>query len=52
MGQPNKEVCSITVMFPVESDDQALAIKTKISELVKEIEGVRFDFRITAMHSN
>jgi len=49
MGQPKTEVCSITVMFPVTSDEQALAIKTKIAELVKEIEGVRFDFRITAM---
>jgi len=49
MGQDSKQVCSITVMFPVTSDEQALAIKTKIAELVKEIEGVRFDFRITVM---
>jgi len=49
MEQPNKEVCSITLMFPVESDEQALVIKSKMKDLVKDIEGVRFDFRITAM---
>jgi len=49
MDQPKKEVCSITIMFPVTSDEQALDIKTKVSELVKDVEGVRFDFRITVM---
>lgn len=49
MDDPKKEVCSITIMFPVESDEQALAIKSKIKEFVKDVEGVRFDFRITAM---
>ena len=42
-----KQICSITVMFPVESDDAAIAVKKKIGDAVSEIEDARIDFRIT-----
>ncbi len=49
MDEPKKEVCSITLMFPVESDEQALDIKAKVKEITKDIKDVRCDFRITGV---
>ena len=40
------EVCTIAIMFPVVSDEQAVEYKRKIREVVGEVEGVRIDFRI------
>lgn len=34
MEQPKKEVCSIRIMFPVDSDDEAIAIKKKIKDIL------------------
>ncbi|KKM88740.1 hypothetical protein LCGC14_1255710 [marine sediment metagenome] len=42
-----KQICSITVMFPVLSDDEAIAVKKRIGESVKDIADARIDFRIT-----
>jgi len=41
-----KEVCSIRIMFPVETDEQALDAKKKISEALSDISGVRIDFNL------
>ena len=41
-----KQICSITVMFPVLSDDEAIAVKKKIGDAVADIEDSRVDFRI------
>jgi len=47
-----KEICSITVAFPVVSDDEAIDVKKKIGEVVKHIPDARVDFRIMSMVRN
>jgi len=37
MAQPKKEVCSIRIMFPVDTDEQAIDYKKKIAALLAEI---------------
>lgn len=44
--EQDKSVCRIEIMFPVKSDDEAIAVKKIISEALKEIEQVRFQFMI------
>ena len=44
-----KEVCSITLIFPVLSDDEAMSVKKKIGEVVSDIPDARIDFRIANM---
>ena len=41
-----KQVCSITVMFPVTTDEGAIVVKKKIDEAVSNIENARVDFRL------
>jgi len=48
MEKPKQEICSIAIIFPAESDEQAITIKQNISKLVSEIEGVRIHFNISA----
>ena len=43
------EVCTITVAFPVGSDDEAIDVKKKIGEIVKEVADARVDFRIMSL---
>jgi len=47
-NQTGTETCMIMIMFPVDTDERALMVKTKIKEVIGNIEGLRFDFRITA----
>ncbi len=44
-----REVCSITVIFPVSNDDEAIAVKKVVAESVKTIEDARIDFRISSI---
>ena len=44
-----KQVCSISITFPIETDDAALVIKKKIDEAMKETTDARVDFRIIKM---
>jgi len=46
--QPKKGV-SIQIMFPCECDDDAIAIKKRIDDVVKEIKEKRYTFNITEM---
>jgi len=41
---PNQEICTIRIVFPVESDEQAIDFKKKISTLLKDIpdSGIQF----------
>lgn len=41
-----KQVCRIEIVFPVDSDDQAIAIKRDISEALKALPNKRFTFSI------
>ncbi len=41
-----KSVCKIDIMFPVKSDDEAIDIKKKIAESLKDVEQIRIQFTI------
>jgi hypothetical protein len=43
---PNKQICSIRIMFQVKTDEQAIELKSKINAIVSDIEGVRFEFTL------
>jgi len=44
-----KKGCQISLMWPCQSDDEALAVKKAIDELVKDITDKRYTFQITEM---
>ena len=49
MDKPEKEICSIRIMFPVESDEQAIAYKKKISDILSEIADAQINFSISSL---
>ena len=44
-----KQVCTINVVFAIESDEGAIAVKKKIAEAIADVPDVRTDFRIMEM---
>lgn len=50
MDNPQSETCMMMIMFPITSDEQAIEARKKIKEVIGDIKGLRFDFRITAGH--
>lgn len=40
------EICTIKILFPVESDSQALDAKKKIQEILSDMTDVQIDFRL------
>lgn len=46
MDKPKQEICTIKILFPVISDDQAFELQKKIKVLFSETPDVNFDFRI------
>lgn len=46
MEQPNKEICTIRIMFVCKSDEQAISCKKKISEVIANIPDVKLQFGI------
>ena len=47
--QPTTEICSIRIGFPVESDEQAIAYKRKISDILADIPEVRIEFSLSTI---
>lgn len=43
-----KQVCVIHILFPMDSDEQALKVNAAITEAVKDIKGVRREMRISS----
>ena len=43
------EACTIRILFPVESDEQAIAIKQKIGEVISDIPDANMQFSLTTM---
>ena len=41
---PPKQVCSIRIGFPVDSDDEAIMYKKKISTILADIPMLRIEF--------
>jgi len=44
-----KQICSIRIMFPVISDEQAIEYKKKIAAILIEIEEARIEFSLMAI---
>ena len=43
----DKEMCQIRIMFPAESDEQAIEVKKRISELLKDNKEAQVHFALT-----
>jgi len=48
---PPQEICSMRIMFPVSSDEDALNVKHKVAEVLKGVEQVRTEFSISSMRT-
>lgn len=44
--QPKLEICSIRIMFPVKSDEEAITYKKKVSMLLAEIPEAQIQFSL------
>ena len=47
-NQTDSQICSIRIMFPVSSDEQAIEYKKKISSLLAEIPDAQIQFSLMA----
>lgn len=45
---PKQEICSIRIMFQVESDEQAIVIKKKIADILADTSDVAINFSLVA----
>ena len=52
MDTPKQEICSIRIMFPVESDEQAIEYKKKIAALLAESPDAQIQFSIMSANPN
>lgn len=52
MEQPKQEVCTIRIMFPVTSDEDAIDCKKKVTEALSDKPNVQIQFGITSIPSN
>lgn len=43
---PSKQVCSIRIMFPVDTDEQAIDYKKKIGAVLADIKQARIEFSL------
>lgn len=41
--------CHISIMFPVEDDQDAIDVKKAIDKFIPDVEGKRYTFQITEM---
>ena len=46
MDSESKELCTMRIMFPVESDDKAVQAKKQVTEALKDIEDVQIHFAL------
>ncbi|GAH63098.1 unnamed protein product [marine sediment metagenome] len=46
MPNSKKEICQIRIMFPVETDEQAIEYKKKITALLAEISDAQIQFSL------
>lgn len=42
----NQEICTIRIMFPVDSDEQAIEFKKKITNILSEIPEAAINFSL------
>lgn len=46
---PAKEICSIRIAFPVDTDEQAIEYKRKIGEVIANIPQARIEFNLMSV---
>lgn len=46
MPEPDKEICSINIMFPVESDEVAIDCKKKVQEALSNMPDAQVRFML------
>ena len=44
MGKPEKQLCTIRIMFPIDSDEAAIGLKKAISEMLAEMPDAQIQF--------
>ncbi len=49
MAQGKTEICTIRMMFPADSDEQAIAYKKKISLILAEIPDAQMQFSLATI---
>jgi len=49
MPEDKKQICSIRIMFPVESDEHAIEYKKKIGGVIADIPEATIQFSLTDM---
>lgn len=49
MPSPNEQICQIRIMFPVVSDEEAIEIKKKVTELLSDIPDAQTNFSISSL---
>jgi len=47
--EPPHKGCQISLMFPVDSDEEALAVKKAIDAVLPDVKGRRYTFQIAEM---
>ena len=52
MEKVPKEICTIRIIFPVESDEQAIEVKKKIAETLSGIPDIQIQFMIMGNFAN
>ena len=50
-NKPPKQICSMRIVFPVDTDEQAITYKKKISYVLSEIAHARIEFTLSTMPS-
>lgn len=51
MEQPPKEVCTIRIVFPVVTDEQAIVVKKKIADILKAVDSAQIHFSLMSMRN-
>lgn len=45
-----KQLCTIRIAFPVETDEQAIELKKKVSDVLGDVPQARLEFSIMAVN--
>ncbi len=52
MEQPKQGVCTIRIMFPVISDEQAIGFKKQIDQILKDAPDAQIQFGLSTVPLN
>lgn len=47
--KPPTQVCSLRIMFPVDTDEQAIEYKRKITDILVDIPQARIEFSLSSL---